>query len=135
MTHDPPPLTSARFAALAEAYGGSIGRWPEAVRDEARRMAGDPAMQAILAEADALDAHLDAWRMPAPSLSMRARVAGSWRRPLSRRARLWWSGLGIATALAGAAAGSVAAAAALPGDPAATAEDITAFGNLAGQEI
>ena len=46
----------SRFAALADSYGGDIGRWPEIFRDEARALAAASAQaRARLAEA----AHLD----------------------------------------------------------------------------
>ena len=127
-----PPLTPARFARLAQAYGGVVARWPEDVRADAAVLARQPAMQAILAEAGRLDARLDRWRVAAPSSILQRRIVAAWRAPLSRRARLWWSGLGLATALAGAVAGSVAAAA-LPSDS-PVSDDGTAFGNLARQE-
>jgi hypothetical protein len=130
------PLTPERFAELADAYGASLLRWPEAVREEARRMAAaDPALQRLLMRADALDARLEAWRVAAPSPLLQERVRSSWRRPLSRRVRMWWAGLGIATAMAGAAAGSIAAAATLPADH-APVEESTVFGDVsAGQEV
>lgn len=127
------PLTEARFAELADAYGSVVARWPDAVRAEAIEMARRPAMQALLAEAERLDARLDLWKVDAPSAALRDRIEAPHRRQFSRRARLWWSGIGIATALAGAAAGSVAASAALPSDP-VVAEDATAFGGLSQQD-
>lgn len=128
------PLTPARFAELAEAYGGSLARWPEAVRADAIRLSADPAMRALLEDQDRLDARLDLWRVAAPSPALRNRIAT--RRPISfsRRARVWWSGLGIATALAGAAAGSIAATAAVPSTSAVAGEETTAFGNYVVQE-
>jgi hypothetical protein len=51
------PLT--RFAALADSYGGDIGRWPKAVRHEARALAeASPEARDRLAEAARLDAAL-----------------------------------------------------------------------------
>lgn len=127
------PLTQARFIKLAEAYGGAVARWPEAVRAEAMAMARRPDMQIVLAEAERLDARLDLWTVSAPSAALYGRITGSRRLPWVRRARLWWSGIGIATALAGAAAGSVAAAAALPSSH-AVSDDATVFGDLSQQE-
>jgi hypothetical protein len=127
------PLTEARFIELAEAYGGVVARWPETVRAEAMDMAKRPLMQAILAQAERLDARLDLWKVEAPSAALRNRIQALRRMPLSRRARLWWSGIGIATALAGAAAGSVAASAALPSDH-AVSDDTTAFGDISQQD-
>ncbi len=125
-------LSPARFAALAEAYGGDIGRWPEETRAAAFRMAADPAFQAMLVEAGRLDLRLDLSRTEPASAELRARIIRSWPRPLSRRAKIWWSGIGIATALAGAVAGSMAAAAVLPADHGG--EPATAFGDFAEQE-
>ena len=49
----------SRFAALADSYGGDIGRWPEIFRDEARALAAASAQaRARLAEAARLDAAL-----------------------------------------------------------------------------
>jgi len=127
------PLTEARFIELAEAYGGVVARWPEAMRAEAMDMAKRPMMQAVLAQAERLDARLDLWKVEAPSAALRDRIHASRRMTLSRRARLWWSGIGIATALAGAAAGSVAASAALPSDH-AVSDDTTAFGDISQQD-
>lgn len=128
------PLTPIRFAALAEAYGATIARWPEAVRTDAIRLAADPAMRTLLEEQARIDARLDQWRVDPPSPALRQAIAA--RRPMSvsRAARMWWSGLGIATALAGAAAGSIAAAAAVPLASVVGGEDSTAFGNIVAQE-
>lgn len=127
------PLTESRFVELADAYGSVIARWPEAVRAQAMEMAKHPRMQAVLADAERLDAQLDLWTVPSPDPAFAARILGNRpTRSISRRARLWWSGIGIATALAGAAAGSVAAAVVLPAGHAAS-DDATAFGEL-GQE-
>jgi hypothetical protein len=128
------PLTPACFAELAEAYGSTIARWPETVRAEAIRMAGDPALRVLLEEQARLDARLDQWRVEAPSMALRERIAA--RRPISfsRAARIWWSSLGIATALAGAAAGSIAANAAIPSTTIVSGEESTVFGNIVTQE-
>ena len=49
----------SRFAALADSYGGDIGRWPKIFRDEARALAAASAQaRARLAEAARLDAAL-----------------------------------------------------------------------------
>ena len=49
----------SRFAALADSYGGDIGRWPAIFRDEARALAAASAQaRARLAEAARLDAAL-----------------------------------------------------------------------------
>ncbi len=127
------PLTPARFAELADAYGSVVARWPEAVRTDAMVMAREPAMQAVLVEAERLDATLDQWRVAVPSAALRDRVLASRRVTLLRRARLWWSGIGVATALAGAAAGLTAVAVAMPYDH-ATSDEATVFGDPPAQE-
>ena len=49
----------SRFAALADSYGGDIGRWPEMFRDEARALAAaSAAARARLDAASRLDAAL-----------------------------------------------------------------------------
>lgn len=49
----------SRFAALADSYGGDIGRWPEDVQNEAKALAAASAQaRARLAEAARLDAAL-----------------------------------------------------------------------------
>ena len=127
-----PPLTPERFAALADAYGGTILRWPSETQSEALAMAADPACATILRKAAALDAQLDEWSVEAPSAALRKSIADTYPVLLRRRLRLWWTGLGIATALAGAAAGSIAAAA-LPADH-MLADDSTAFGSVTSGE-
>ena len=129
------PLTLDRFRDLAEAYGAAIARWPEPVRAAAMRMATEPAAAAILDRAAALDTTLDAWRVPAPDRALHDRVTRTAPARGTRfvtRASLWWSGIGIAAALAGAAAGAAAVAAVAPGDT--LVESSTSFGDLAGQE-
>ena len=49
----------SRFAALADSYGGDIGRWPEDAQNEAKALAAASAQaRARLAEAACLDAAL-----------------------------------------------------------------------------
>lgn len=134
MTEDRPPLSPVRFAALVEAYGGRIARWPEGVRDEAERLAvRDATMQALLTEADQLDVQLDRWRVLPPSRALHERIAAARHRSLSRRWRLRWTGVGLAAAVAGAAAGSIAAAATIEHEHAPPAES-TLFGDIGWQE-
>jgi hypothetical protein len=128
----PEPLTPERFTALAEAYGG-IARWPEEFRVEGWAMAERwPELAKLLTEAEALDARLDRWTVAPPSPALRNAVIARQQRSTLRRARAWWAGLGIATALAGATAGSIATAA-VP-SPHPSVEDSTAFGDVSGQE-
>lgn len=119
-----------RFRALAEAYGGAIARWPEAERTSAASRASEPAYAVLLAEAIALDAALDEWTVPASSPALAARIIAAAPPPAlrwGRKAKLWWSGLGLAAVLAGAAAGSMAVAAVTPSGFVHSTDD-TAFG-------
>lgn len=125
------PLTPERFAELADTYGGDIGRWPDAVRDQGVSMASLPAMSALLDQARQLDARLDLWLAPSPSPALRNRITASRPVLISRRLRIWLSGLGVATALAGAIAGSAGATILAPRSDHAVSDDATAFGDLA----
>jgi ferric-dicitrate binding protein FerR (iron transport regulator) len=133
-----------RFQILAEAFGADLRRWPDAERDAAEALrAADGAFAAqALAEADRLDAALDAWRPMTVSADLREAVVGA--APAMRPRRLlarWALGAGLACACAagvavGAAnpdfttnpnADAVTAAAngyELPGDDAAVSEDV-----------
>jgi hypothetical protein len=126
------PLSLSRFAELADAYGGVIARWPEPYRDVASALARDPAAGAILARASLLDEELDEWRVPAPSTGLRDAVSPRTAdHTIVRRARLWWSGIGIAAALAGATAGATAVAMLSPTD---VSDGMTSFGDIGPQE-
>jgi len=129
------PMTLERFEHLADAYGGVVARWPQDVRDAARTMATKPEAILILARASALDEALDAWTIPVASEALRERVSAAMPAPsrdILRRARLWWSGVGLAAAVAGAAVG-VAAVAMLP--PADAPPGLaTSFGDIGPQE-
>lgn len=128
------PLTLERFRELADAYGGVVARWPEQHRQAAMRLASQPAAVDILEQASAFDEVLDAWRVPAPSDSLRRHlvaVAPAPRGRFATRARLWWSGVGIAAALAGATAGTAAVAIVSPID--ASSDSSTSFGDVGEQ--
>lgn len=112
-------MTDDRFAALADIYGGDLRRWPagERAAAEAQLASGDPTFAAMLARADRLDAWLEGYRVAAPASGLVDRIITTAPRSriLWRRARLWWSGLGLAgVGLAGALAGSLAISVALP---------------------
>ena len=110
-------LDLERFAALAEAYGSAIERWPIEERDAARAMAGSAPARAILARQQALDRVLDTYRVPEPSSALSGRVLAEADRRVGRRnaGRRWWAGLGLAgVGLAGALVGAMAATAVLP---------------------
>lgn len=129
------PMTLNRFQELADAYGGVVARWPELERDGALRMASHSAAVAILAQALVLDEALDAWVLSAPMGALRERVLADAPAPVRRivdRARVWWSGVGIAAALAGVAAGTVAVAMAPLVD--ASIGGSTSFGDVGTQE-
>ena len=126
------PLSLERFRTLADAYGGAIARWPEPDRSAAAAIAHEPEAAAILRDAFALDGVLDDWRQGSPSVTLRDGIIA--RAPLSvasitARARVWWSSIGIAAALAGAVAGVAAVAVAAPFDMAS--ETGTSFGDVA----
>lgn len=112
-----PALSLERFAALAEAYGAAIERWPAAEREAAQAMADGAAARAILARAQDLDRLLDTYRVPEPSSALTGRILAEADRIVLRRAsvRRLWAGLGLAgVGLAGALAGALAATAVLP---------------------
>ncbi|WP_010187354.1 hypothetical protein [Sphingomonas sp. PAMC 26605] len=127
------PLPLERFRELADAYGGVIARWPEAYRDAAMRTARSPAAQTLLAQAVLLDVALDTWRAPPPPADLRSRILASAPSRARRfaRARLWWSGIGIAAALSGAVAGSAAVAMITPAD---ASDSGTSFGDVVAQD-
>ncbi|SFN76594.1 hypothetical protein SAMN03159463_00510 [Mesorhizobium sp. NFR06] len=101
-------MDARRFAALADAYGGALHRWPAAEQAAASSFADSEEGRAILARAGRLDALLDRHRVEAPSLALHgaivARAASEVRHVRSRR--FWWLGFGLAgVGLAGAVAG------------------------------
>ena len=125
-------LSADRFRTLAEAYGGSIERWPEESRQAAARLLSDPKYVGILSAAQALDDILDEWKTTPPSPDLAVRVSAG--APISileyfARWRLWLSGMGLAAALAGAVAGGVVVAALAPMDS-GWPPMATAFGDL-----
>lgn len=97
-------MTPERFAALAEAYGGDLARWPEPEREAARALRlRDPACEAVIAHAAALDAALAMASVPAPGAALVGRViAAAAERPAWRVSGPWrWL---TGAALAGACA-------------------------------
>lgn len=97
-----------RFAALAEAYGGDVSRWPEADRDAAAvLMSAEPGATApLLAAQSDLDWALDSWRAPAASAALQAAIlagAPAERRTPAWRGWIWRTGLGAGLMAAGAA--------------------------------
>ena len=103
MTRD--GMTSERFAALAEAYGGDVARWPAAEREAAAAlMAAEPAWaRTTLAQAAELDEALAAFTPPRVSGELAARIAAGAPKT-GRRWRLWLTPAGIGAGLAAACA-------------------------------
>ncbi|RAZ76059.1 hypothetical protein [Mesorhizobium atlanticum] len=102
------PMDAGRFAALADAYGGALHRWPPAEQAAAVLFAETEQGRAILQRAGRLDAMLDRHRVEVPSAALHravvARAATEVRQ--ERRRRFWWLGFGLAgVGLAGAVAG------------------------------
>jgi hypothetical protein len=119
-----------RFEALAQAYGGSVARWPAGERDAAAvLMTAEPDFaRAVLAEAGALDAALDAWRPQAVSHELREAViakAGLARARPGLRGWLWGAGAGAGLAAA-CAAGLIMGVALYSGQTGASEEPIGA---------
>ena len=80
-------MKAQRLHALAEAYGADLRRWPASERAFAESLiAADPSQKAVLDEAAALDALLDAAPAPAPSAVLVAKVLAA--APKARRPRL-----------------------------------------------
>ena len=104
-------MTAERLQTLAEAYGADLRRWPASDRAFAESLlAADPSLRAMLDEAAALDALLDASSAPTPSADLAARVLAAAPKPRARRFRLdrivWYLGAGwAAAACAGVVAG------------------------------
>jgi len=114
------PKDAGRFAALADAYGGALHRWPPADQAAAVPFAETDEGRAILARAGRLDAMLDRHRVEAPSPSLHraivARAATEVRQ--ERRRRFWWLGFGLAgIGLAGAVAGLALVTVVVPDAP------------------
>lgn len=130
-------MSAARFAALANAYGGDLGRWPAESRTAAFIIAGTPEGRRLLVKAAALDARLDRFTVPAPSTNLMERVLASAPRLRSTHASvpLWrWLGF-IGVGFAGAAAGALAVAAVppVPGVVLDPGYEQTAFGDLSAE--
>lgn len=81
-------MRAARFAELADAYGGDLARWPEAEHDAARILLGTSAEARIaLDAARALDASLALPAPDAPGPAMRERLLQSRLKPLPQGRR------------------------------------------------
>ena len=108
MADEKMPLDRRRFAALADAYGSALHRWPQAEQAGALVFAETEEGRTILRRAGGLDAMLDRHpvEVASPGLygAIVARATPEVRQ--RRRQRLWWLGFGLAgVGLAGAVAG------------------------------
>lgn len=99
-------MTPERFQQLADAYGGSVARWPEAERNGAAELMAAAPDQAriLLDQAASLDALLDSWTPLRVSDGLRARVLEGAPQPRAGGFRTWiWragAGAGLAAACA-----------------------------------
>ncbi len=120
-------MTPERFAALAEAYGADINRWPDADRGAARVLAAtDAESQATLRAAELLDRALLAAPTYAASRDLFDRVVAEAPRQAKRtRMMRWLSAIGLGAALATAGASGIAVGAAFA--PAAVLQQLQPF--------
>jgi hypothetical protein len=111
-----PEMTSVRFAALAEAYGGEIARWPEGEREAARALlASHPeALAQVLADAAQLDRLLDLAPAQAPTAALLGRLIVDAPQP-AKAVRRWVAAVGAVLGLSAAAFAGVLAGVALGG--------------------
>jgi hypothetical protein len=103
-----PTMDARRFAALADAYGGALHRWPRAEQAGAALFAESGEGRAILRRAGRLDAILDRDRVEAPGRALHGAIVAQAATQLrqGRHRRRWWLGFGLAgIGLAGAVAG------------------------------
>ncbi|KUM23536.1 hypothetical protein AU467_09315 [Mesorhizobium loti] len=101
-------LDARRFAALADAYGSALHRWPQAEQAAATLFASSEEGRAILQRAARLDAVLDGHHIEAPSRALHGEIVARATTQVrqGRHRRLWWLGFGLAgVGLAGAVAG------------------------------
>jgi anti-sigma factor RsiW len=94
-----------RFAALADAYGAHISRWPDAERAAAAVFAETIQGKEILRHADELDALLDSHRVRPPSANLRAQLLRQATEKFKKRRVVRWriglAGVGFAGVIAG----------------------------------
>ena len=101
-------MKAERLHELADAYGADLRRWPASERAFAESLiAADPSLKAVLDEAAALDALLDAAPKPVPSSALIARILAAAPRAKSRLGKaIWYLCAGwAAAACAGVVAG------------------------------
>ena len=102
-------VTTERFEALAEAYGGDVARWPEAEREAAAAlMAARPEwVRDILGRADQLDGALAAFSPPRAASGLMDRIIATAPAPRARRWGGWLAPIGMGAGLAAACAAGV----------------------------
>lgn len=101
-------MKAERLHELADAYGADLRRWPASERAFAESLiAADPSLKAVLDQAAALDALLDAAPRPVPSAALTARILAAAPQAKSRLGNaIWYLGAGwAAAACAGVVAG------------------------------
>jgi len=101
-------MDASRFAALADAYGSALHRWPQAEQAAATRFAESEEGRAILRRAGRLDTILGRHRVEAPSHALHGAIVAKAATEVrqGRHRRFWWLGFGLAgVGLAGAVAG------------------------------
>ncbi|MDP1632819.1 MAG: hypothetical protein Q8L66_15490 [Caulobacter sp.] len=120
-----------RFAALADAYGGAIARWPADSRDDAfgLMVAAPEETARVLAGALALDAALDEAPRLAPSHALRQTVLAAAPRAGAGLGaiRRWLVGAGLGVGLAAATAAGLLVGVSL--SPAGPGEDAQLLAN------
>lgn len=106
--HDPITVTEARVAALIEAYGADESRWPADERAAAAAISrGCPKLQALLSQAETVDAFLAELPEPIPSPALRValkeipehRALHDWLAVLWPFGAIWRPAAGLAMAL------------------------------------
>ena len=115
-----------RFEALAQAYGGAVARWPADEREAAAAlMAAEPDLaRAVLEEAGALDAALDAWAPYGVRHDLRETVIAQARQARPRAGlRGWLWGASAGAGLAAACAAGLVMGVALYGRQTTTTTD------------
>ena len=136
MGEDMAAMTSERFAALVEAFGAQMSRWPEAERAAAAAFGETAQGEAILRRANQLDALLDSHTVAPPSVNLRAQVlrqaTETFRKKHAVRWRIGLAGVGFAGVIAGMITATLIAPSvysSLKHDSAGT--ETTAFGDVA----
>ncbi|WP_062382297.1 hypothetical protein [Pseudomonas abietaniphila] len=114
-------MTPERFAQLADAYGANLNHWPEAVREDARRLiaTGDSRVSVALDQAAWLDKRLDTHQAAQPDVLLMQKIVASAfaveRRSFWARYSTWLPSMGfVGVGLAGIAAGMLVVSLSLP---------------------